>query len=437
MNSVRALYNWNPVFNMVMNIKDDYKKLGLRWIENNFEKWVDTLNRKEYNEFVESLQFNQKGDLLLIRYGLAEMQEGMWNDKNSIFRECRSIVIDLHNEEIVVAPFRKFFNLNEVEENNMNNVIKEILNDNVIAVNFMDKLDGSMQTARFYNGKIHMFGSMALSKDDSWRLEDGINLLTSGMKSMIEDCPDLTFIFEMITRRDAHVVNYGSEFEGLYLIGIRNTLTGQELSNHDLYIISEPYDVPMANPDFVWIRGIHSETRLIGEFKNLINEATKKYKADEKEGWVIEIIKEDMSVRRVKLKCDDYVQIHRVLDRIASINVVIHSLADGTYDDMISKVPDAHKERISAIKDESMRYARLKLEVSLRYVNYIRGEFTTLKDAMIYINGLNVVIRGIVRNIYLDNNDCNMLKSRTGKYKKINEIREEMPILEELKGEIL
>ena len=40
----------------------------------------------------------------------------MWEDENSPLREARSLVFNLRTEEMVLTPFRKFFNLTAIEE---------------------------------------------------------------------------------------------------------------------------------------------------------------------------------------------------------------------------------------------------------------------------------------------------------------------------------
>ena len=51
-----------------------------RLVKRTFEQMLEDLNRQEYNDIFDCLQINQDGDMILIRYGLAEMQAGMWND---------------------------------------------------------------------------------------------------------------------------------------------------------------------------------------------------------------------------------------------------------------------------------------------------------------------------------------------------------------------
>ena len=79
----RELFMWHPVFNLVMRIKDMYvEEYGTN--NNNFEHWLVTLDREEDSELGKSplyeeirlfdnLETKQSGDLLIIRYGMAEL----------------------------------------------------------------------------------------------------------------------------------------------------------------------------------------------------------------------------------------------------------------------------------------------------------------------------------------------------------------------------
>jgi tRNA splicing ligase len=241
-----------------MEIKHDYIN-KFQDQEKSFSKWLLKLNNDNYNTIFESLQTNQDENLLLIRYGLAEMQSGMWEDKNSIYRECRSVVIDLENEELVITPFRKFFNLNEVKENNIDKILEDITKAKVFEIT--NKLDGSMQSARYYNDKIILTGSMALNPKDSWRLQDGYSMLTENHIRMIKENPTLTFIFEYISMSDAHVVLYKKEQEGLYLIGCRDINTGYELSYKKIKICSDKYNVPMTDIELITITEVLSKMK--------------------------------------------------------------------------------------------------------------------------------------------------------------------------------
>lgn len=394
------MYNWNKAFNLVMEIKNEYKNRFGKLDTLDFKNWLNNLNDEKYNNVFDSLQTNQVSNFLLIRYGLADMQRGMWEDKDSIFRECRSLVIDLDKEVIVLAPFRKFFNLNEVSENMYENVVREI--NEATIVEMANKLDGSMQSARWYDERVFMTGSMALDKEDSWRLQEGYEMITENHIRMFKDNQDYTFIFEYISLKDAHVVKYSKKDEGLYLIGVRDVLTGRELNYYEIIQMAEKYNI--------WV--VELENRKLDELIDL----SQKFKSYEKEGWVINI-----DGRRVKIKCDDYVKIHRLLDKLSSVNVIIESIADNKYDDLLSKVPIPYRDRVEKIAEKIFKY-KMETEKMAREV-YDEGIKLTdnKKDFMVYLNkNADKNIFSLAVNLYLGTS-INALKTRY-RYKKASEI---------------
>ena len=396
------MFKWNKPFNMVMNIKNDYMNKTNNFDNINFEEWVEYLDEEKYNNFVEPLQFNQTGKFLLIRYGLADMQRGMWEDKNSIYRQCRSVVIDLDKEQLVLTPFRKFFNLNEVDENSLDNIYKEIKNANIIEIS--NKLDGSMQSLRYYNNDYFMSGSMALEKEFSWRLEDGYSMLRNNHRIMVKENSNYTFIFEYISIKDAHVVIYNKKEEGLYLIGIVDVFSGYELPYSEIIEFSKKYN----------IKTTVVENKTIDDILKL----SKTMKSNEKEGWVINI-----DGHKVKLKCDDYVSLHRLLDRLSSVNLIIESVADNKFDDLISKVPEVYRDRILKIYNTIIEYRK----VSNDYIDdmYKNAPKLNRKIFMIWVTeNVTYKYQSYVRNKYMGR-DYNVLKSHSGQYKKMKQILDE------------
>ena len=391
------MYKWNPVFNLIMEIKEDYTaKFGNDNLD--FKSWLEKLNIEKYNEFFECLQINQHHEFILIRYGIAEMQKSMWTDKDSPYRECRSVVIDLEKEELVTCGFRKFFNLNEVEENMLEAVTDKIKTATVFEV--ADKLDGSMQNARWYNNSVFMTGSMALDEKESWRLENGKSLLTESYNCMMEDYKYLTFTFEYISDKNPHVVSYTSEDEGLYLIGARSVLNGYQLTYKEIREIASNYD---------GVKIVEIENKTLDELLELM----KNLSANQKEGWVINV-----DNHLIKIKCDDYVNIHRILDRVASVNVVIESIADGYYDDLLSKVPENYRDRVEVISDKVFEYTNTMNHLINKY--YKQAPKDDKKNFMVWVNS-NVPKQAqpYVRNKYL-NKPYNLLKAGKDGYKKIN-----------------
>lgn len=391
--------SWNPVLRLIKEIKYEFIKKYQDINTYNFETWLELLDNDNYNQIFKPLQFNQVDEFILIRYGVAEMQRGFWEDKDSIYRECRSVVIDLKKEELVLTPFKKFFNVDEVDENRLEVIRDKFTSASIVEV--ADKLDGSMQNARWYDGRVFMAGSMALDFRNSWRLKEGYRLLTDKHIAMLKNNSHLTFTFEYISHINIHVIPYKEKDEGLYIIGIRNSDTGVQMS----------YRFMEAMGDAWGVKTVKTEKKSLSEIlKNM-----KTLKSNEKEGWVI-----NLDGHLVKIKCDDYVHIHRILDKTASNNVVIKSIADGSFDDLISKIPHDYRDRVLKISELVCDYIETTEKMVMPY--YMIAPKDNKKKFMIWIeDNVPADIRKYVRSKYLGD-EVNYLKSRSGKYIKMSEI---------------
>lgn len=243
--------SWNKVFNKIMQIKNDYYNKFNTFEPYDLEVWIEQLDNQEYIDLFEPIQLTQYNNMVLVRYG---QYDKIFNDEfnfnyffdmyDGFYRECRSVVIDIKHDFLVIAPFAKFMNINECEENMYDNITKEIRQAKCIE--FSNKLDGSMQCARFvpeYN-KVIMSSSKALDSNNSWRLADGKSMLTNDYIKMLRDNTWATFIFEYITLADAHVVKYKKEQEGLYLVGIRDINTGKQYSYKEVIDMANAYNIP-------------------------------------------------------------------------------------------------------------------------------------------------------------------------------------------------
>lgn len=406
--------SWNSMLNECIKLKKDYTKHFGISLDTDFKLMIEMMKKHmlPYNEIFDQVQINQCGSMVLIRYGLHEMGRGMWEDKNSPLREARSLVFDIMTEELVLTPFRKFFNLNEVEENSIENIEKEIIECERFEVS--EKMDGSMQSYRYYNGRIIGSGSMALDPRNSFRLEEGYQLLTENYKKMIQSMPTITFIFEYISEKDKHVVPYDYDTQkGLYLIGMRSVIDGEEYPYETIKEVSEVFNVPCCK--------IYQYDTLQEVLEHL-NKMTVK----DGEGFVLNI-----DGHKIKLKCEDYLQLHRLDDKLSSPNVLIQAYAEGTIDDLYANMTPLMKEKNKDVIDtiEKFMYKmRHKIDMNLDEINtMVRFDGTkeeNNKKLHKFINEfVDKDVREYVRMTYLGK-EYNILKSRGGRYRKIEEIRE-------------
>ena len=408
-------FSWNPVYNLVIEVKRDYEKLQkeFNFVDNSldFKKMIEIIGDEKYDEIFSYLMINQYKEFILIKYdSLSNLYdeyntETFWDAYDKLFQECRSIVIDLKKEEIVLCPQKKFFNINERNEWNIIKIQERIKNSQKLEIS--SKLDGSNQNARWYNGEVFMSGSSALNKEDSWRLQEGEKLLDENYISMLKNYPDYTFMFEYISPKNQIVVHYTKEQEGLYLFGMRNNYTGQEKSYEEVLSIGKRYNV--------------KTTEIFDKTLNDIMQELDKWKANEKEGWVINIIDNVGNNFKAKLKVNDYVQIHKVIGKLSSPNLIIRSIANNVFDDVLSRIPEAYKELANEYAKEIYKYINyFKTEVQ-NYYSLIKNK--NRKEAMIYIDTkIPDFISLYVKEEYLERK-WNCLKKGKNGYKKYIDIK--------------
>lgn len=404
--------SWNSMLNECIKLKKDYiKHFGIS-LDTDFKLMIEMMKKHmlPYNEIFDQVQINQCGSMVLIRYELKNINSrGMWEDKNSPLREARSLVFDIMTEELVLTPFRKFFNLNEVEENSIENIEKEIIECERFEVS--EKMDGSMQSYRYYNGRIIGSGSMALDPRNSFRLEEGYQLLTDNYKKMIELMPTITFIFEYISEKDKHVVPYDYDTQkGLYLIGMRSVIDGEEYPYEAIKEVSEEFNIPCCK---------------IYQYNTLqeVLEHLDKMTVEDGEGFVLNI-----DGHKIKLKCEDYLQLHRLDDKLSSPNVIIEAYANGTIDDLYANMSPLMKEKNKDIIETVEKFIdgiHDKIDIGKLLVKYYESNelYKDNNEIHKFINEfVDKDVREYVRAIYLGR-EYNILKSRGGAYRKFGEIR--------------
>lgn len=394
-----------------------------------FERWIIELydknpeKYKDYINIIANLKCTQYGDLLSLKYNLVNVcsignVNDVWNLYDGLFRECRGVVMDMRDDGLVLTPFKKFFNINELNETSMAEIEEKMNHAKVIE--FSNKLDGSMQSARWYHGQVVMAGSSALDPECSYQLKNGYKFIHDkvGYAEMLQDYPDYTFIFEYISMDDPHVVKYKKDEEGLYLIGIRDVNTGEESDYKTVLKFASRYDILTTQT--------YKKT-----LKKVMTELDDK-KSSEAEGFVINI-----DGYRVKLKYNDYVQVHKVLSKLASENVIVQVIADGKWDDLIAKIPEAYQ---NIVKEKGQLVWDYIDSVMNRTNKYVMEALTTVsvenvstktnddkKNFMVYINNhVPTFFKGYCRNLYLDK-DINLLKRGpigNEHYTKMHEIKE-------------
>ena len=105
---------WNKMYDMFLKVKKSYIESGGD-PNKPFEEWVKHLDDNVFNGIFSIIQINEHQNRVLFRYGIDAMKPAFWNEADSLYRFARSTVIDKMTNELLLSPFQKFFNLNEMD----------------------------------------------------------------------------------------------------------------------------------------------------------------------------------------------------------------------------------------------------------------------------------------------------------------------------------
>ncbi len=363
---------------------------------NTIEMWIGELERVnggkptygKWKDILSGMSVTQCGALALFHYTSFDVIYGDWNPVQywgaygGIYRTCRSTVINLYNGKTVIKPFDKFFNVNELPEASQEEVEKLI--SKASAIERSEKLDGSIVCASCrivsdYRGtypEVYICTSQSLNPETSWHLELAEDMYdnSNGIKIMVRDHQDWTFMFEMISRKDAHVVYYPESEEGLHLIGARDE-KGRLLKYSEIIALAGKYNI--------------QTTRVFNKtFEQVMFELDDK-KSDEAEGFVIRIDDEFF-----KLKYNDYVAMHKAINRLVSASCIIEAFKNGNIDDLMSKVPISYRDQVTEIVND-IKKCISSVNTVAEYAERECGKIPEFRDKMIWVqNSVPKMLRG-------------------------------------------
>lgn len=391
----------HPLLGYIKEVKSFYEYNHKPIQDWNFKHWLENLSEQAEKtndtsllnllDIFEPLDMTVDNEYVLFHYkGFIDLSDMGYSESEffyldeGLYQECRSCVFDVKKEEVILASLPKWKNYNEDAFDWSEKAIREKYTS-AQKIWITNKMDGSYQQFRYIidsngSGLFFSSGSQAISLKESWRLKEGFGLLTNFQKQMIKDYPDYTFIFEFISTKNAIVVHYTKEQEGMYLISARSCIDGVEMDFDTLRSIATLYDSKMVE---------YYDSENLDSLLSQVDSFT----SDEKEGWVIRMRDEDGNDFRVKVKCTDYILLHRVISKQISPNAVIEALSRGTYDDFYSKVPAAFRDVVRGYYVETINYINTRNFAALSWYYQMSEE---LKEQLknypeSYVNKLKMV----------------------------------------------
>ena len=236
-------------------------------------------------------------DLTIYNYSQKTQYERMWNEETL---SCRGLVLDSLGN-VVARPFKKFFNLSEVEG--------EIPD---LPFEVFEKMDGSLGIFFWYNGNPIFASRGSFTSDQSkvgWEILKGMDY--KNLKRGV------TYLFEIIYPENRIVVDYG-DTEKLVLLGAVETSTGEEIPYSGIGENLERFELVRKWSNKKSISELAKENDLI------------------REGYVLRF----SNGYRIKVKFEEYCRLHKIITNVSNIDIW-EKLKDGLpLNEILDKVPD-------------------------------------------------------------------------------------------------
>jgi RNA ligase len=259
--------------------------------------------------------------LAIVNYTAKAQQNYHWND---VTEQCRGLIYNPMTFDIVARPFRKFYNHNEAQA-------PKIDADEIVTA--YDKMDGSLGIVyRAPDAVLRVATRGSFSSDQAlWAtqwLHDNVGKYWGEMLGHgYEWRQYMTDMFEIIYPDNRIVVGYEG-YEGMVYIGSQSTETGK-----------------FSYDEGAW-SGRKSEALYTGQFGGVFNLPDR----DNAEGFVC--VTHDG--RRVKVKYDEYVRLHRIVSHLSERYVweYLAGPSPARAEELTRDIPEEHEKWVRGVAND-------------------------------------------------------------------------------------
>lgn len=289
--------------------------------------FLEPFEKEVKNKYVSK---NVNGNLVLYNYTDSCTYDKAWND---VTIWARGIIFDRNEGRLVAAPFKKFFNMSELqrsttenEENTMDQdrkLLFDSIRDNV-PFEVFNKEDGSLGIIYHYDGKWNVATRGSFNSDQAVKGEE---ILKKYDMSRVNT--ELTLLVEIIYPENKIVIDYKGE-EKLVLLGANHRVKQVEVSRTFLEKTSEMTGMP-----------------IVESYKYSIEQmvALQKTLPKDSEGFVVRF----ENGLRVKIKGEEYLRIHKLISQVSPL-AFWESMVDGKVRaDFLKELPEEYREEADRI----------------------------------------------------------------------------------------
>lgn len=293
---------------------------------------LETLN-KYYDDGLLYKQTHPSLPLTIWNYTEKVQYEMLWDD---VTVQCRGLITENTTGKILVRPFKKFFNYEEV-------VGKNLIPTKGDYVYIQEKMDGSLGILFNYEGEWIMATRGSFTSEQAIK---GLEIVKSNyfLKSWLTQ---YVYLVEIIYPDNRIVVDYKGKERVVFLsVVINEGFSGwQPTDEPELHWVTANSIlscVGVPNKDIV-------KTEQHFNFSDDLYRSLKEKNKTNKEGFVLKFFPSNF---RMKIKFEDYVRLHKIMTNFSTRNVW-ETLSNG--EDLIASlvdVPDEFYDKIKNYSDE-------------------------------------------------------------------------------------
>lgn len=294
-----------------------------------------------------------KGDYIVIDYAYVEGD----SFDDPIRKECRGLIFDKETGDILRRPLEKFDNYGQ----SFSQDHCDFEQDHIVT----DKRDGSMIAPFMNKGKIR-FGTRAGITEHAEKAERHLtDKLNVALACLIVN-NDFTPIFEWTSPENRIVLDYRED--ELRLLRIRHIETGEYIPWEDV----EKWADQMGIKTVDRFNGVKVSDEWI---------AQQKAEGLGIEGFVVFFPHTSFSV---KIKTDEYTQMHRAVSYFERENMVLPIILDNQYDDLLPALSEDRQQRVRDYATEVWRQVK-DLEATVNEALASMNHLTVRKDQALFI----------------------------------------------------
>lgn len=289
---------------------------------------LDVLKKYESDGLLYS-QTHPTLPLTIWNYTEKVQYEGLWDD---VTLQCRGLITEDTTGKVLIRPFKKFFNYEELIGGKWKESQIPTKGDYVYV---QEKMDGSLGILFNYEGEWVMATRGSFTSDQAIK---GLEIVKS--KYFLDSwLKEYAYLVEIIYPENRIVVNYGDERVVFLSVVLNEGWRWNPTDNTELHWTTA-CSIFAANrvkkEDIV-------KTEQHFNFSDELYKSLKEKNEINKEGFVLRFHPDNF---RMKIKFEEYVRLHKIMTNLSTTSIWEVVSSGGNIDDILKDVPDEFYTKI-------------------------------------------------------------------------------------------